>query len=200
MCVPIISTIFLIPAISFQISESAHFGRKERIVTKLETPTCSSPPRGGRLSAQVGRALQPQDWPVTRGESHQSWSSTGGTPRLINHFSLGLGYASQTRKQGKTKGCLLQVSKLTDSISKGMRNAHMVTCHTNVVVKLYCINAVPLLHDCYYSTHVGCRGTRQEDVNWFQLVDSFQSICYSKAGHGAKAVTVQNSDKRSSQF
>lgn len=99
-----VSTIFLIPAISFQISESAHFGRKERIVTKLEMPTCSSPPRGGRLSAQVGRALQPQDWPVTRGESHQSWSSTGGTPHLINHFSLGLGYASQTRKQGKTKG------------------------------------------------------------------------------------------------
>lgn len=105
--IELVSTIFLIPAISFQISESAHFGRKERIVTKLEMPTCSSPPRGGRLSAQVGRALQPQDWPVTRGESHQSWSSTGGTPHLINHFSLGLGYASQTRKQGKTKGWLL---------------------------------------------------------------------------------------------
>lgn len=41
-------------------------------------------------------------------------------------------------------------------------------------------------------THIRCRGSGQEDVNWFEVVQPLQSVCHGEAGEGSKTETDQD--------
>lgn len=61
-------------------------------------PTCSSPPRAGRPSAQEGRASARLGSPAAQAEFLRLTRATGENRRLTSHFSLVPGVVSRTER------------------------------------------------------------------------------------------------------
>lgn len=138
-------------------------------IVKQCQPTWSSPLCAGRPSGQEGRASALPSWPAAQEEFLRWKSSTSENRRQIIRFSSGHWCGSLTKDR-------MTAQKWRDKKLYMIRSQYLLCIlMKNLTFHILCV-----------FTYIRCRGTRQEDVNWFQVVEFLQSICNSEARKGTK--------------
>lgn len=72
-----------------------------------------------------------------------------------------------------------------------------------LILILFPLTVQPLrmiLQNCDKWTHIRCRGSGQEDVNWLEVVQPLQSVCHSEAREGSETETDQDREQKMKEW